>query len=196
MENETIEIGGRVLSEFLDAWSLGISIFALFVSAVALYFSWRRVSISEEALKHQISIAQKSAQIQALTQFRASSRDFNYSDGIEIIEKLDFDDFKEYRAAVSDDDRRKIRSCVEHLNFAANLVESEIVEKQIVWNLYFMSYRLLSEKLEPWWFDGISAVHPNRFSAARFQARLVSKKTPEEIEAFDNDRRNRLEKKL
>ena len=195
LNNTTAEVGAKILLTLPDAFALAISALAFFVSIAALYFSWRRVSISKKTLDHQMKIAHKSAQIQTLTQFRTSSKDFSYSDGIELIAKLQFKDFQEYQTDVSDDDRRKIRSCVEHLNFVANLVEAQIVEQQTSWNLYFMSYRILADSLEPWWFDGMSAMHPKRFSSARFQAQLVTKITPEQIETFDKDRRNRLEQK-
>jgi hypothetical protein len=182
-------------SILLETVAIALSLGSLVIALIALRLTSKRLELAEKGLKQSANHMARSAELQALVQFRTSAKNYHYSDGIERIATLSVEDWREYKSSVSEADREKIRGCVEHLNFVANLVDAQHIKMQTAWDLYFMSYRLIANKLEPWWFEGMSDGHPNRFSATRRMAKRVMEISEEEIEAFDRAREISLDKK-
>lgn len=179
---------------WLDYGAIGISLASFGIAIFALIQSSKRLELAERGLKQSSEHMARSAELQALVHFRSSARDFRYSDGIEEISNLNITDWNEYKSTISESSREKIRNCVEHLNFVASLVYAEHVKPQIAWDLYFMSYRLVAKNLDPWWFDGMSKEHPNRFISSRRMAKKVMEKSEKDIKDFDEKRLNKLDK--
>ncbi|MEO1255654.1 MAG: hypothetical protein AAFY41_12355 [Bacteroidota bacterium] len=169
----------------IDALPTIISVIALPISLIALYFSVRRTNIAEKSLELSAAATKKASELQALISFKNFAEQANYSEGIELIEGLECDDYSVFVQSVNEEHRKKIRKTVEFLNFVANLSYSGHIEKQSVWYVYFYAFRNVNLKLSPWWFKGIQTSNPKLYASAAGMAAEIGKISEAEIVEFD-----------
>ena len=94
----------------------------------------------------------------------------------------------QFVSITSDEDRALIDDVITHLNYCAQIVEEEILPRQMIWNRYFWMYRISYQRLNPWWLAEARKNHPKRYSSFERLANAANAITEEAIERFDRNR--------
>jgi len=145
------------------------------VSAVGLTL-WQNVL--------QRRAAQAQVFLHMLDQFK-SVEVFNGS--VSLIRVAPYDSLDAFEAGETQDTQEQIHYLVDFLNDLARLVWSGYLSRQVVWDLYFMHYRIAHEKLLPWWLEGQRRrSYPQKFIAFEEMCLRVADITPQAMDAYDS----------
>ena len=175
--------------------TMTFSIVALVIALISQIVLFGQLRVASEALKQSSRASKKSSELLALLELQKLASDVELGRGIELIAMLPADNWDEFEK-VSMEDRQAIRMTVAHLNFVATLVFSQHLDWQTAWNTYFQPYRLVGQKLAPWWFDGMAAEFPNRYVSAHRMMGYVLSISDDESASFDETRSSELEKRF
>ena len=116
-----------------------ISAFSLFVAALSLF-----------AVVWQARQAAHANELNSFITLRTFADRLNYSKGIDVISRQRYENYPDFEARTTPEEREYVRTCIEFLNLSSHLVEGRFVERQKVWNIYFMAYRIVGANLLPW----------------------------------------------
>ncbi|MXO73525.1 DUF4760 domain-containing protein [Alteraurantiacibacter buctensis] len=166
-----------------------VSLSSIAVAVLALMLAFWQTQIAARSLQTQAQSSKESAQLQALISFRELARECKYADSIEIISRLKCKSYLDFVEKTERAERDQIRDCIEFLNFVCILINSGHIERQSVWNVYFVAFRIVGKNLSPWWFEGEWIEHPQRYSSAKRMAEIVLEVSEEQIAAFDDRKR-------
>jgi hypothetical protein len=142
-------------------------------------------ALSFGAVLWQGQQAARANELSAFISLETLSRKMNYGSGIDIISRIKSENLEDFRRDFTQVERQQVRECVEFLNFAAHLVEGGFLPRQRVWDIYFMSFRLVGIALQSWWFAGERQNLPQRFISTERMCRQALSVSDAEIDAYN-----------
>jgi len=132
-------------------------------------------------------LARRALRTQSLVSIQELSLRARHAEGMAAIRELKrhitYEDF-----LAQGETRRSaelIYDTVKFLNFAAHLVEVNALPRQVVWNLYFFSYRESGQKLLTWWLTGQRAYDRNAFGAFERMCAQACSVSESQIRRYD-----------
>lgn len=159
-----------------------IGIISAVVAVIALLLTLWQSVLTRRALESQVLLS--------LKEFSQSVRFF---DGVSLILSLkEYRSFDEYAKDESEEYQMIIYNTVDFLNFVAHLVEEKHIQRQTAWNFYFHAYRISSNKLMPWWVEGIRKNGFQRFTAFEKMCKIVNSISPDAIISHEAKHQNTL----
>jgi hypothetical protein len=160
-------------------------------SSVAIILSiWSVVvaALSFGAVIWQAHQAARANELNSFISLGTYADRLDYSSGIDVISRVRCSTQGDFEQQFTSEERQQVRRCVEFLSFAAHLVDNGHLPRQRVWDIYFMSYRMVGQHLMPWWFEHQRKTLPQRFVAVQHMCKIVLAVTDAEIELFGRQR--------
>ena len=142
-------------------------------------------ALAKEQIEQNSAERRRKSELENLFNFRYLGLKYRFRESIDILRKMEVSEYQDYINRYDENERDLVVSGVEFLNFISVMVRSKHIEKQKVWDVYFMVFRLFGTKLDDWWFENERRGYPNRFLSAQEMMREVTKITDEEIEEYD-----------
>jgi hypothetical protein len=131
-------------------------------------------------------LTRRALQAQSLLTLRDLALQARFPEALGLISALkDYGDFDAYMQETSEDTRKLILDAVEYLNFAAHLVDENVLPRQTLYNFYFWAYRTSNEKLGNWWLEGYRRNYPQRFRTFERMCTRVASVSDAKIAEFE-----------
>jgi hypothetical protein len=108
-------------------------------------------------------------QAQTLVTIVNTARNIHFSQGMDIIRALHYDNYDEFKKSESEEVQAQVREVVDFLNDLRHMIKHGYLTKEHVLNIYFVSIAACSEKLLPWWVEGFRHEYGNQYYYYNFE---------------------------
>ncbi|MHA1398642.1 MAG: hypothetical protein ACTSSG_13630 [Candidatus Heimdallarchaeaceae archaeon] len=157
-----------MIVEIFSAVSLIISLIAIFIAIWHGTLSNRTLHTQNAAQLKELSLKAEHIKAEMI-----------------LADLPEFKNYEDFRKSISKEHQELILRYVDFLNYAAHLVEEKAITRQLVWNRYFIIYRICYHKLLPWWLEFQNSRLPQQFSAFRRMCSVVGNVSDRDIIEFD-----------
>ena len=135
-----------------------IALVSVVIAAIATYFAIRQTDLNRKAL-----------QAQTFVTIVNTARDIHFSEGMDIIRSLNYDNYEKFMKSESKKSQAHIREIIDFLNDLSHMVKHGYLTEEHVLNIYFVSIMDCSERLLPWWVEGFRQENNNQYYYYNFE---------------------------
>ncbi|MFL6214216.1 MAG: hypothetical protein ACJ74J_10045 [Blastocatellia bacterium] len=121
-----------------------VAIVALIISIFAVVFTYK-----------QTSLLRRTIEAQTYTTLLERAREIDISSTIDFINSLTCRDFATYQKSVPQEWQSRIRMTVDFFNDISHMIRNEYLDDYYPIRLYRPTLLTCSQKLLPWWLEGI-----------------------------------------
>ena len=138
-------------------WQIVSLISSIATTVAAVFIAW------------QVHVARKTMQAQTFLRIIDTARSIRFSQGMDIIRSLRYDNYEQFRRSETKEVQGQVRDIVDFVNDLNHLLREKYVTEEQVRQIYSSSIRSCAERLLPWWLWGFRDQHGGPYYYKNFE---------------------------
>lgn len=150
-------------------WWQTISSYVPLASNIATAIAAIATAVAAFFILSQARTARNAIQAQTFLRIIETARDIRFSQGMDIIRSLRYDNYEQFRESETKEVQSQVRDIVDFLNDLNHLLTEKYVTEEQVRRIYSSSIRSCAERLLPWWLKGFRDQHGGPYYYKNFE---------------------------